>query len=128
MRNGWRTWTDFQKEPQKVFCKKAVLKHFAIFTGKHLCWSPFLIKLQAFSPAIVYSILAFQLFNIFINFNAMYKLDPVLNINPLSTNAPLLYPLKTSENWRFSNVSKGYRSRTLVENGFNMIRISENLC
>ena len=25
--------------------KKAVLKHFAIFTGKHLCWSIFLIKL-----------------------------------------------------------------------------------
>ena len=23
---------------------KAVLKHFAIFTGKHLCWSLFLIK------------------------------------------------------------------------------------
>ena len=23
---------------------KAVFKHFAIFTGKHLCWSLFLIK------------------------------------------------------------------------------------
>ena len=27
--------------------KKAVLKNFAIFTGKHPCWSLFLIKLQA---------------------------------------------------------------------------------
>ena len=27
--------------------KKVVLKNFAIFTGKHLCWSTFLIKLQA---------------------------------------------------------------------------------
>ena len=27
--------------------KKAVLKNFAIFTGKQLCWSLFLIKLQA---------------------------------------------------------------------------------
>ena len=28
--------------------KKAVLKIFAIFTGKYLCWSLFLIKLNAF--------------------------------------------------------------------------------
>ena len=27
---------------------KAVLKNFTIFTGKHLCWSLLLIKLQAF--------------------------------------------------------------------------------
>ena len=26
--------------------KKAVPKNFAIFTGKHLCWSPFFVKLQ----------------------------------------------------------------------------------
>ena len=26
---------------------EGVLKHFVIFTGKHLCWSLFLIKLQA---------------------------------------------------------------------------------
>ena len=30
---------------QEVFCKKkGVLKDFAIFTGKHLCWSLFLKK------------------------------------------------------------------------------------
>ena len=28
-----------------------VLKNFAIFTGKHVCWSHFLIKLQAWRPA-----------------------------------------------------------------------------
>ena len=33
------------------------------------------------------------------------------------TNVPLLYPLKTSENRRFSDVFKGYRSGTLVVNG-----------
>ena len=27
-----------------VFCKKDVLKNLANFTGKHLCWSPFLIN------------------------------------------------------------------------------------
>ena len=31
-----------------VFYKKAILKTLAIFTGKHLCWGLFLIKLQAF--------------------------------------------------------------------------------
>ena len=28
-----------------------VLKNFPNFTGKHLCWSLFLIKLQALKPA-----------------------------------------------------------------------------
>ena len=37
-----------QKHPAEVFYKKAVRKNFAIFTGKHLCWSLFLIKLKAF--------------------------------------------------------------------------------
>ena len=39
-------------------------------------------------------------------------------IKPFSTNVPLLYPLKTSENLCFSDVFRGYRSGTLVENGF----------
>ena len=38
------------------------------------------------------------------------------NLNLFSTNVPLLYPLKTSENWRFSGVFKGYWSRILVKN------------
>ena len=37
-----------QMQPPEVVCKKAALRNFAIFTGKHLCWSLFLIKLQAF--------------------------------------------------------------------------------
>ena len=40
-----------QKQPLEVFCKKCVLKNFTLFTGKHLCWSLFLIKLQSFSPS-----------------------------------------------------------------------------
>ena len=31
----------------ELFCKKCVLRNFAKFTGKHLCQSLFLIKLQA---------------------------------------------------------------------------------
>ena len=30
------------KQPPEVFYKKAVLKNFAIFTGKHLSWNLFL--------------------------------------------------------------------------------------
>ena len=40
-----------QKQPPEVFCKKAVLRNFAIFTGKQLCWSPFLIKLHSSNPS-----------------------------------------------------------------------------
>ena len=36
---------------QRCSIKKVVLKYFAILTGKHLCWGPFLIKLQVFRPA-----------------------------------------------------------------------------
>ena len=38
-----------QKQPPEVFFKKSVLKNFSIFTGKHLCCSLFLIKMQAWS-------------------------------------------------------------------------------
>ena len=40
-----------KKQPSEVLCKKGILKNFAIFTGKQLCWSLFLIKLQALRPA-----------------------------------------------------------------------------
>ena len=43
---------DPQQHPSEVFCKKSALKNFANFTGKHLCWGFFLIKLQAFRPGI----------------------------------------------------------------------------
>ena len=33
-----------QKQPPEVFRKKGVLKNFATFKGKHLCWSPFFYK------------------------------------------------------------------------------------
>ena len=42
--------------------KKAVLKNFAISTGKHLCWSLFLTKLLAYGPAILLKETPTQLF------------------------------------------------------------------
>ena len=38
-------------------------------------------------------------------------------LNPFSTNVPFLYALKTSENLRVSDVFRGYRSGTLVDDG-----------
>ena len=40
-----------KKQPPEMFYKEAVVKNFAIFAGKHLCWSLFLIMLQTFRPA-----------------------------------------------------------------------------
>ena len=45
-----------QKQPLELFCKKGVLRNFANFTGKHLCWSLFLIELQTFRPAALLKI------------------------------------------------------------------------
>ena len=39
----------------QVLCKKDVLKNFAKFKGKDLCLSLFLVKLEALSPAHVFS-------------------------------------------------------------------------
>ena len=37
----------------QIFVKISVLKNFAIFTGKHLCWSPLLRKLQVLNTTIL---------------------------------------------------------------------------
>ena len=42
---------------------------------------------------------------------------PLVAINPFPTNVPLLYPLRTSKNLRFSDIFRGYKSGTLAENG-----------
>ena len=47
----------------------------------------------------------------------------IVLFNLFSTNAPLLCPLKTSENWRFPDDFSGYRSGTLVENELRKVQI-----
>ena len=42
------------------------------------------------------------------------------NFDPFSTNVPLLYPLKTSENVQFFYVFRGYRAETMVETGLSI--------
>ena len=38
-------------------------------------------------------------------------------VNPFLANAPILYPLKTAENFWFSGVFRGYKMETLARNG-----------
>ena len=40
-----------QKQLTECSITKALLKNFTIFNGKHLSWTLFLIKLQAWRPA-----------------------------------------------------------------------------
>ena len=44
------SWSSSRSSRRRCSIKKAVLKNFTIFTGKHLCWSLFLTKLQASIP------------------------------------------------------------------------------
>ena len=46
-------FTFYRGSRSQMFFKISVLKNFAIFTGNHLCWSLFLIKLQALRPAFL---------------------------------------------------------------------------
>ena len=43
---------NFKSSLSQIFFKIDVLKKFAIFTGKHMCWIYFLIKLQGWRPGI----------------------------------------------------------------------------
>ena len=38
-------------------------------------------------------------------------------INPVLVDVPILYPLKSSENFRFSDVFRGYKMGPLARNG-----------
>ena len=46
--------SDFRSTHRKYSVEKGVLKNFANFTGKQLCWSLFLTKLQTFSALQLY--------------------------------------------------------------------------
>ena len=70
-----------QKQAPEVFYRKAVLKQFAIFTGRHLCWSLFLIKLQDFRPANLSKETPAQYCNIFKNTNFEKNLPTAASVD-----------------------------------------------
>ena len=47
-------WENAQTAVHRCSPKKAVLKNFAIFTGKNLCWNLFLIKFQDWRSAFLF--------------------------------------------------------------------------
>ena len=51
IKNTKQSWESSSRSShQRSSIKKGALKNFAIFTGTHLCWSLFLLKLKAFTP------------------------------------------------------------------------------
>ena len=70
----------------------------------------------------------YELFSVIVAYNSLYQ--KVLRrkfatlINPFSINVPFIYPLETSENLRYSDVFRTYRSGTLVENGLILFSIA----
>ena len=46
----WICPTEVKKQAPRGVLQKSVLKNITKFTGKHLCWSLFLIKLDAWRP------------------------------------------------------------------------------
>ena len=47
----WELYWKYKSSSSHMFHKIGILKNFANFTGKHLCWSLFLIKLLTLRPA-----------------------------------------------------------------------------
>ena len=47
-------------------------------------------------------------------------------INPFSVNVQLLYPLNSSENYCFLDVSRRYKIKHLPETSFGRIEVDEN--
>ena len=47
--------------------------------------------------------------------------DNQVNLNPFPANVPYLYPLKTSENQRVSDIFRGCRKGTLAWNGLSLL-------
>ena len=111
----------------QMFFKIGCIKNFAIFTGKHLCWGLFLIKLQALRPTTLLkkdsnnfikkrlqhrrfpvNIAKFSRIPILKN---IYKclLLPAVSVNPFHATGFFLYTLKISEKFWFSNIFTGYR-------------------
>ena len=69
----------------------------------------------------------FKIYLIYINLQArIYYYSIILIyqkivINPVHVTGLFLYPLKTSENQRFSYIFRGYRKRPVAKNGLNRL-------
>ena len=107
--------------------KKAVLKNFAIFEGKHLCFKADLYQKE--TPTKVFCCEYCEIFkNLFseehlqtaASGSLLELLRNLLNSvfseswrDSFHANAPFQYPLNTSEKQMFSDVFRGYKNITL---------------
>ena len=121
--------TDRSSRPE-VFCKKAVIRNFAKFTGKHLCQSLLFIKncrhKASASNFIKKETLAQVFFCEFCEIsrnNFCYRIPPVAvsaqkqaltQLNLFNATDLFLYPLEIFKNLWFSDVFKGYWKRPVV--------------
>ena len=108
--------------------KKAVLKNFTKFTGKHLCQSLCfnkaqpcnLIKKDAKNTFLQNTsgrlLLQFNFLWISFEFTTPFSVKPIFS-NPFHATDLFWYPLKTSENLWFSDVFRGYQKRLVAWNG-----------
>ena len=105
---------------RRCFLKIGRLKNSTNLTGKHLCWSFFLIKLQAWRPATLLkrnsntddSCETCEIFkSTFLAEHLWWLLLFLILINPFHARGLFLYTLKILENRRFSNVSSGVIER-----------------
>ena len=123
--------------------KNTALKDFPKFTGKHLWWSLFLNKVSSFRPAFLSkkcpqqgcflvnfakflrkSILQDIFWQLLLNQGEKFKLFFFTMqelFDPFHATDLFWYPLKASENLRFSDVFKGYQKRSVVWNGLMAI-------
>ena len=85
----------FRSSRWQIFFKIDDIKYFSSFTGKHLCWSLFLIKLQTLRPSVFYQQLLLQnnssgCYNVIFSFITItlgynyYHFSLYKNIHPLS--------------------------------------------
>ena len=87
----------------EMFWKTTVLKKFLKNIQKYLSRCPFKKRYR-----LPVEIFFWEFLEISKNFGKIIR-------KPFSANVPLLYPLKTSENQRFADVFKEYRSKTLIK-------------
>ena len=98
-----RCW---QKQPPKAFCKKFLLKNFAISTRKHLCWSLFFKKFAGLQLATSFKRLQYRCFPVKID---KYKLNTYFKehrerllicwLHPLPGDSSLFLIVPTCSRW-----------------------------
>ena len=117
----------------QMFFKLDVFKNFRNFTGKHLCWSLFLIKSEAFRPATLLKrdsnpcVFLWNLWNFWehlflkntsgVSFCIITIISFDVIINPFHANDLFLYLLETLENQSYYDVFRRYRKNQWYDMG-----------